>query len=639
MTFLLANRYEVQRHLSGGGFSQTFLAKDLHLPGQPICVVKQLQPKYSNTETLKIAKRLFDQEAEVLYKLGQAHPQIPDLLAHFEQDGEFYLVQEFVDGNTLDQEIRPDEPMGEVPVIALLKDILSILSFVHHHQVIHRDIKPTNLIRRHIDGQIVLIDFGAVKAVQKPNSAQPNLGSALTISVGSPGYMPLEQAAGQPRFCSDVYAVGVLALCALTGLSPSQLEVDDQLQITCRHQPVTIRADLAMVIDRMIRRDYTQRYATAGDALTALQQILNEVEVSPTTISQTASQSASQTAATNLGQSLEEPSGQVPLDSCFYIERPPMEARCYEAISKPGALIRIKAPRQVGKSSLMIRILSYARQQGYKATWLSLQRANDGALDNLDDFLKWLCACVSRNLRLPNQVESFWQQEASLGSNDKCTYYFEEHLLEKLSVPLALCLDEVDELFKHEDIAKDFLGLLRAWHEEAKISPLWRNLRLMITHSKEVYIPLNINQSPFNVGLPIELAPFTIDQVEDLIRRHGLDWSASDLAEMMNLTGGHPYLVRVALYYLARQEISLPQLLAVAPTQEWFYGDHLRHHLETLQSNVKLKVAMQQVVQSTEPVRVDEAFKLASMGLVKFQGNDVVPLCGLYRQYFADMLS
>jgi AAA-like domain/TIR domain len=200
---------------------------------------------------------------------------------------------------------------------------------------------------------------------------------------------------------------------------------------------------------------------------------------------------------------LEEPSGQVPLDSSFYIDRPPTETRCYEAILKPGALIRIKAPRQVGKSSLMIRILNEARRKGYQATWLSLQRADASALDNLDGFLRWLCTCVSRNLRLPNQVAEFWEKEATLGSNDKCTYYFEEHLLEKLSVPLALCLDEVDELFKYEQIARDFLGLLRAWHEEAKVNPLWQNLRLIITHSKEGYIPLKSNQSPFNVGLPI----------------------------------------------------------------------------------------------------------------------------------------
>jgi AAA-like domain/CHAT domain len=341
----------------------------------------------------------------------------------------------------------------------------------------------------------------------------------------------------------------------------------------------------------------------------------------------------------NLSLDLEEPSGQVPLDSAFYIERPPFEARCYEAILRPGVLIRVKAPRQVGKSSLMIRVLNHAREKGYQATWLSFQQADDRVLGNLDSFLKWLCACVSHKLRLPDRVESYWQDKATLGSNDKCTYYFEEHLLETLNVPLALCLDEVDELFKHEYIAKDFLGLLRSWHEEAKISPLWRNLRLIITHSKEVYIPLNVNQSPFNVGVPIELPPFTQDQVLDLMQRHGVQLHSADLAALMELTGGHPYLIRVALYYLARQEISLPVLLKVAPTQEWFYGDHLRHHLATLQNNAKLGAAMLTVVNSTEPVRVDEAFKLASMGLVKFQGNNVVPLCGLYRQYFADMLN
>jgi hypothetical protein len=336
---------------------------------------------------------------------------------------------------------------------------------------------------------------------------------------------------------------------------------------------------------------------------------------------------------------LEEPGEQVPLDSAFYIDRTPLESRCYEAILRPGALIRIKAPPQVGKSSLMIRILNAAKQQGYQATWLSLQRADDRALENLDSFLKWLCACVSRNLRLPNEVEEFWQQEATSGSNDRCTYYFEEHLLGRVGVPLALCLDEVDKLFKHEGIAQHFFGLLRAWHEQSNISPLWCNLRLIITHSKEVYIPLDINQSPFNVGLPIELQPFTQPQVKDLLKRHSLDGTDTNyLAALIELTGGHPYLVRVALYYLARHEITLPELLKVAPTQEWFYGDHLRHHLETLQNNKKLREAMKVVVRSLKPVRIDEAFKLTSMGLVKFCGNDVVPLCELYRQYFADML-
>lgn len=214
---------------------------------------------------------------------------------------------------------------------------------------------------------------------------------------------------------------------------------------------------------------------------------------------------------------LEELGGQVPLDSPFYIPRPPIEERCYEAIIKPGALIRVKAPRQMGKSSLMLRILDRANQQGYQSVWLNLQAAREESLENLDALLKWLCSRISRKLRLPDKVEEYWQ--GALGSNDKCTDYFELYLLEELKVPLALGLDEVDELFQYESVAGDFFGLLRAWHEESKFNPVWRNLRLIIAHSKEVYIPLNINQSPFNVGLPVELLPLNDNQIADLIQR------------------------------------------------------------------------------------------------------------------------
>jgi hypothetical protein len=335
---------------------------------------------------------------------------------------------------------------------------------------------------------------------------------------------------------------------------------------------------------------------------------------------------------------LEELGGQVSLDSPFYISRPPNEERCFEVIAKPGALIRIKAPRQMGKSSLMLRILDRATQQGYRAARLNLQAAGENALENLDSLLKWLCSRISRNLRLPDRVEEYWQ--GALGGNDKCTDYFEMYLLEELKVPLVLGLDEVDQLFQHAAVAADFFGLLRSWHEESKFNPVWRNLRLVIAHSKEVYIPLNINQSPFNVGLPIELSPLNDDQATDLIQRHGLHLSPRESVDLMDLTGGHPYLLRVALYHLARKEITLPGLLQIAPTAEWAYGEHLRRHLNSLHDHPELLAAMQQVIASDLPVRIDstEAFKLASMGLVRFQGNDVVPLCVLYRQYFQEML-
>lgn len=335
---------------------------------------------------------------------------------------------------------------------------------------------------------------------------------------------------------------------------------------------------------------------------------------------------------------LEELGGQVPLDSPFYIERPPNEQRCYEAIAKSGALIRIKAPRQMGKSSLMLRILDRATQQEYHSAWLNLQAAGEKSLENLDSLLKWLCSRISRKLGLKDRVEEYWQ--GALGSNDKCTDYFELYILEELKRPFALGLDEVDQLFQYEAVASDFFGLLRSWHEESKFNPVWQNLRLILAHSKEVYIPLNINQSPFNVGLPIDLPPLNDAQVADLIQRHRLSLSSRETVSIMDLTGGHPYLLRVALYYLVRGEISFAQLMQNAPTAEWAYGEHLRRHLYSLQEHPDLLAAMKQVISVDQPVRIDvtEAFKLSSMGLVRFSGNDVVPLCELYSQYFREML-
>lgn len=334
---------------------------------------------------------------------------------------------------------------------------------------------------------------------------------------------------------------------------------------------------------------------------------------------------------------LEEAGGQVPLDSPFYIERPPIEARCYAAIVKPGALIRIKAPRQMGKSSLTIRTFDHAGKHGCRAVWLQLQRAGNQPFASLDTFLQWLCRQVTAKLRLQDKVTEYWQSVSA--STDKCTDYFELYLLEEINAPLALCLDEVDEIFKHPEIASDFFGLLRSWHEESKINPVWRNLRLVITHSEEVYIPLNINQSPFNVGVPIELPPLNRTQLDDLVQRHGLAWSEAEVEALMAMVGGQPFLTRVALQQIASGTLTLAQFLQVAPTQAGLFASHLRRHLGNLQER-HLETAMKQVVMSDQPIQlpVAEASKLANMGLVTFQVNEVVPLCDLYRQYFRDVL-
>ncbi len=252
--------------------------------------------------------------------------------------------------------------------------------------------------------------------------------------------------------------------------------------------------------------------------------------------------------------------------------------------------------------------------------------------------MQWFCRSISEELNLPDKVNQFWDDITA--SKSKCTNYFQKYLLAESKTPIILGLDEVDEIFKHPTIASDFFGMLRAWHERGKNNAVWQKLRLVIAHSKEVYIPLNINQSPFNVGLPIELPELNTTQLEDLIKRHGLPGDSFILQELSNLLGGHPYLLRVALYEIARDRITLEKLKEIAPTEEGPFSDHLRRHLLNLQENTDLQAAMLNVLASEEAVVIgtSEAFKLRSMGLVKFQGNAVKPLCNLYRLYFCDRL-
>ena len=336
----------------------------------------------------------------------------------------------------------------------------------------------------------------------------------------------------------------------------------------------------------------------------------------------------------------ELPSGQVRLASAFYVERVPHEALCYKEILHPGALIRIKAPRQMGKTSLMARILYHAKEQGYRTVPLSFQHADAAVFSSLNQLLQWFCARITRKLRLPHQVDDYWTD--TYGSKDNCTDYFQDCLLPETDSPLVLGLDEVDRVFQYPTIADDFFGLLRAWYEEAGYgdSYLWEKLRLVVVHSTEVYVPLNVNQSPFNVGLPIELPEFTHEQVQDLTQRHGLNWNLAQVKELMSIVGGHPYLVRVALYHMATGQLTLDQLLTLAPTESGLYGDHLRRHLWHLQQHPELAVAFTKVVTTSEPVELESvlAFKLHSLGLVQSQGNYVTPRFDLYRQYFRDRL-
>ncbi|YAF98231.1 MAG: tetratricopeptide repeat protein [Nodularia sp. CChRGM 3473] len=267
----LVGRYQIISHLGGGGFGETFVACDTHLPGLPQCVVKKLKPQSTDPVNLETARRLFDTEAQVLYKLG-THDRIPQLLAYFEESAEFYLVQEFIAGHDLSQELTPGTILSQDQVIPLIQEILEILEFVHQQKVIHRDVNPRNLLRRQQDHKLVLIDFGAVKQITT-QVISPEGQTKCTVAIGTPGYLPGEQAQGTPKFSSDIYAVGIIAIQALTGLSPDQLKIDIETNEIIWQNQTTVSPELAQFIDKMVCYDFRQRYSSATAALQTLKEL------------------------------------------------------------------------------------------------------------------------------------------------------------------------------------------------------------------------------------------------------------------------------------------------------------------------------------------------------------------------------
>jgi hypothetical protein len=322
------------------------------------------------------------------------------------------------------------------------------------------------------------------------------------------------------------------------------------------------------------------------------------------------------------------------------VERPPIESECCTAIEKPGALIRIKAPQQMGKTLLLERILAHAREQDYQTVILSFE-TDSTVFNDLDKFSRWFCASVGKGLKLPNKLADYWDD--IFGCNDNITAYFEEYLLDEITNPFVLALDRVDRVFEHSAIANDFCALLRGWNDIAKRSDrsgaIWKQLRLIVVHSTEVYGSLDINRSPLaNVGKIFTLPEFTSEQVQDLAKQYGLDWiGTQEIGQLMAMVGGHPYLIEQALDYLEHQDVTLNKLVQIAPTEESPFSDHLRENLGNLQRNPELETAFREVVTKNQPIRIETAyaFKLHSMGLVKLQGNDCSPRCELYRQYFS----
>ncbi|HBB31609.1 MAG TPA: serine/threonine protein kinase [Cyanobacteria bacterium UBA8803] len=268
---LLNNRYRVLQTLGAGGFGNTFLAEDTYMPSGRRCVIKQLKPMAQDPQTYKLAQERFHREAAVLEDLGEGNNQIPRLYAYFSEAGQFYLVQEWIEGDTLTKKVEREGKLNDTEVKTILLRLLPVLDYVHSRHMVHRDIKPDNVIIRNQDGLPVLIDFGAVKeAIKTVVNLQTNAPQSMVI--GTPGFMPPEQAAGRPVYASDLYGLGVTAVFLLTGKLPQALAIDTRTgEIVWHRDAPNCDSHLAAVVDRAIRIHPSDRFASARDMLNALE--------------------------------------------------------------------------------------------------------------------------------------------------------------------------------------------------------------------------------------------------------------------------------------------------------------------------------------------------------------------------------
>ncbi|MFN6483296.1 MULTISPECIES: AAA-like domain-containing protein [unclassified Nostoc] len=333
------------------------------------------------------------------------------------------------------------------------------------------------------------------------------------------------------------------------------------------------------------------------------------------------------------------PDGPVALDSPFYVERPPIEELVYREVIQPGCVIRIRAPREMGKTSLVLRLLAFAQMQGYRSVNVNCNQIDSSCLTDLNKLLRSLCWQIATELGIDPKLNDKWDEE--IGCKLSCSLYLQSYLLKQSQNPVVLVLNEVDRFFEYPEIAQEFFGLLRSWYEEARQHSNLQKLRLVVVYSTEVYVSLDINRSPFNIGLPIHLPEFIEEQVKYLAQRHGLDWNSSnEVTQLMSLVGGHPALIRIALYYLCCQGMTLEELIQDAIANGGIYRYHLWRHWAILQENPSLVKAYIEVVNTKQSVALNpiDAHKLESLGLIAYEGDRILPRCELYRAYFKKQL-
>jgi len=335
---------------------------------------------------------------------------------------------------------------------------------------------------------------------------------------------------------------------------------------------------------------------------------------------------------------LGSPEGTMPHQSPFYVERESDHEAVNAIRDISGVTITIKGPRQMGKSSLLNRLLFETKQKNMRSAFIDFQLIENTAIENADIFYKQFCSLLSWEFEIEDRTEEFWR--VPLGQVQKTTNYVQRHLLKEINdVPVLFAMDEVERMFG-SPFRSDFFSMLRSWHNNRARGGDWTRFNMALVTSTEPYqFIADLNQSPFNVGQVVELIDFTLEQVTDLNRRHHNPLTNKEVSQLFDLLGGHPYLTRRALYLVASQRDTFSQLLQTAFDDNGPFGDHLRNYLFRMSDQEKLKAGLMQVIRHQRCSDEHVFFQLRGSGLVKRIDTTVVPRNRLYAEYFVGRLN
>jgi len=638
----VVGQYIIEEQIGEGGMATVFRAYDSNLDRH--VAIKVLPTQLASRADFK---ERFIREAKTVARLD--HPNIlPIYDAGFEGDLT-YFVMKYVSGHQTLQDIMA-RPISLKTVSELIDQIAAALDHSHDKGVIHRDIKPTNVLIE--EGWLLLADFGLAKY----GLDSKNLTGVGTV-IGTPNYLSPEQAQGETiDHHADIYSLGVVLYEMVLGQVP--YDADTPWGIVYKHindpvpRPRRLRPELAPEIETIILKaldkDPLKRFNRAGDMADALR---NQANPSTSTIIITGRTLSEDGGAvvradtlhpplpefdSSLIEVLDAPGGVIKLRDNFYIERQGDE-QLRRQIIRPGTTTTIRASRQTGKSSMLVRGINYARQHNTKVVHLDLQRLDGERLATSDLFLRDLAQFIVRKLRLDlAEVDKFWS--GSLGPQDKLTYLLEDYVLPEIDDPIILALDEVDRLL-HTPFHNDFFALLRSWHNSRALDEQWDKLDLVLVISTEPYLLIaDANQSPFNVGLKISLEDFNEEQVQDLNQRHGSPVTEKEFPQLMELLSGQPYLTRQALYMLTIGQFTWNELLEKAALDHGPFGDHLRRQQWLLRDDPELRETFKQIIDQGQSQNEMARFRLLQAGLIKGSGDIFTCRCGLYKKYFADKL-